>query len=80
MMLRRAGVEAVGRDFVRALNEAEALVLDDEMEIAGFAADGAVALLGLDLVGRQHLEAHRAAMASARPPPHRCFGHGRQFR
>src|SRR4029453_17070750 len=80
MMFRRAGVEAVGRNLVRALNDAEALLLDDEMEIARFAADRAVALLGLDLGGGQHHAPHPREMTSAPPPAHRDLGHGRHVR
>ena len=80
MMLRRAGIEGVGADLVSTFDEAEALASDDEMQIAAHAADRAVAFLGLDLVGRQHLEAHGAAMAPALLPAHLRFGHQRQLR
>src|SRR5262249_7408786 len=63
MMLRRSGIERVGGDLVRALGQSEALGGHDEMQIAGPAADRAVAFLDLDLVWRQHFEAYRAAMA-----------------
>src|SRR6476646_4968950 len=77
MMLRGAGVEAVGRDLIRALGKAEALSRHDQMQIACLAADRAIAFLGLDLVRRQHLEAHRAAMAPATLPGHGGFNHAR---
>ena len=65
MMLRRAGVETVWDERVPALQQPEALSRHDQVHIARHAADRAVAFLDLDLVRRQHLVAHRAAVTAA---------------
>jgi deoxyxylulose-5-phosphate synthase len=75
MVFRRAGVERVGGDLVGAFEQAKALRFHHQMQVTGLPADRAIALLDLDLVGREHLIAHRAAMAAAALPGHGGFGH-----
>src|SRR3974377_812073 len=65
VMLCGASVEGVGGELVRALEQAEALFRHYEVKIARLSADRAIALLGFDLLRRQYLVAHRAAVTAA---------------
>jgi hypothetical protein len=64
-VLRDAGIEAVGGDCVGALQQAETALLDDEVQVAGLAADRAVALLDADARRGEDFEAYGAAVAAA---------------
>ena len=64
-MLRDAGIEAVSGQRIRATEELEALRRHDQVQIAGEAADRAVAIQGDQRRGRPHCEANPAAMTTA---------------
>ena len=64
-VLRGAGVERIGGEKLRAAQQFEARFGDNEMKVAAFAADRAVALSRLDLGGRFDFELHPAAMTPA---------------
>src|SRR5262245_1571456 len=64
-MLRHAGVEGIGGQAVLAGEEAKAGFGDDQVEIAGPNADGAVALRDADLGWGLDLEPDAAAVAAA---------------
>src|SRR5512145_1087218 len=65
-----SGVERISRKKLRALNQGEARLGHDKMEIAALAAHRAVALARLDFRGRLDFKAHAPAVATSRMPGH----------
>src|SRR5258705_7044750 len=76
-VLGRTGVEFVQRERVVAGEKVELLLRYDQMEETAFCADRAIALQHVEIVGREHLEGYRPAVAAAFFPIHGAGdGHG----
>jgi hypothetical protein len=77
-MFGHAGVEAIGCEKLRAPNQSESCLGNDQMKIAAFAADRTVAIVGDDFGGCFDLEFDAAAMTptemlNQRQLPKRAF-------
>ncbi len=75
-MLRRLCVEAVGAQHFTAAQQHKPIAGHDEMQVAGLAADGAIAFRYLDAGRGQDLEPYPAAVTSTGVSNHAFQAHG----
>ena len=71
-MLREPGAEAVFDEVVGTGDEAERVRRDDQVQVSGAAAHGAVAVEDVEVGRREDLEPHAAAVAGTGVPDGRA--------